>query len=435
VDYIKRHPETHMTPNFVRAQQLLSLHRFDAAVEELQRHLLEQPDDGLAHAQAAICLSELKQYDRATRHAREAIGAAPEMGFSHYALAVVFYERNDLNRAADAINEAIRCDPSDVSFYRLRASVSIRREKWQDALADADEGLRLDPEDNACLNLRARCLMRLGRKQEAAATLGESLQRNPDSPTSHATQGWTLLETGRPKEALEHFREALRLNPEMDYARAGIVEALKARHLVYRLFLKYVFWMMRLRTQVRWFIVIGGFLLATQIRSLQAALPAAAPLLEVVFWSYAVFALTSWLATPLFDLLLRTSRFGRLALSRDQTHGANLFGGVGLVAAGLLLTGLITDQPQCIDVGILAALLLIPSSTVFRCSFGWPRLTMAAVTGGLALLVLARALNSSVENGELVGNLFAQASLNLFILGLIGSQLLANFLIPITPRR
>jgi len=60
---------------------------------------------------------------------------------------------------------------------------------------------------------------------------------------------------------------------------------------------------------------------------------------------------------------------------------------------------------------------------------------MAALTAGLALLVLLRGLNSAVEDGELVGNLIASGALTLYLFGMIGSQLLANFVMPIRPRR
>ena len=38
------------------------------------------------------------------------------------------------------------------------------------------------------------------------------------------------MHAGDFRGALEHFREALRLNPSPEWARAGLVEALKARY-------------------------------------------------------------------------------------------------------------------------------------------------------------------------------------------------------------
>ena len=56
----------------------------------------------------------------------------------------------------------------------------------------------------------------------------EALGRNPENAHTNANQGWSLLHGGQPGKALEHFREALRLDPDLEFARAGMVEALKA---------------------------------------------------------------------------------------------------------------------------------------------------------------------------------------------------------------
>ena len=61
-----------------------------------------------------------------------------------------------------------------------------------------------------------------------------------------------VLHQAQPKAALEHFREALRLDPNLQYAQAGIVEALKARNPIYRWMLGYFLWMGRLSDRAKW---------------------------------------------------------------------------------------------------------------------------------------------------------------------------------------
>ena len=100
-------------------------------------------------------------------------------------------------------------------------------------------------------------LVRLGRKSEAVDTVNYALERDPESGFSHANQGWNCLHQNNPKQALDHFREALRLDPELEYAREGMVEALKARNPVYRAMLSYFLWMGRLSDRYQWGIVIG----------------------------------------------------------------------------------------------------------------------------------------------------------------------------------
>ena len=103
-------------------------------------------------------------------------------------------------------------------------------------------------------------MVKLGRRGEAGAASTRQLSRDPEDAYSHANQGWTLLHRGDPRKALEHFRESLRLDPDLEWARAGIVEALKARYVVYRWVLMYFLFMARFSERAQWIILLGGYL-------------------------------------------------------------------------------------------------------------------------------------------------------------------------------
>ena len=51
-----------------------------------------------------------------------------------------------------------------------------------------------------------------------------------------------MLDEGKYPQAMEHFREALRLEPDMEWARLGVVETLKAKRVLYRPVLWYFLW-------------------------------------------------------------------------------------------------------------------------------------------------------------------------------------------------
>src|SRR5438876_7808655 len=120
-------------------------------------------------------------------------------------------------------------------------------------------------------------MVKLGRKAEAGTTIDAALARNPDSAVTHANQGWTLLEKGEPKKALEHFREALRLDPENEWARHGIVEALKARNVIYGLMLRHFLWMSKLSPAAQWGVILGGYFLNRMLGTAAKTSPDLAP--------------------------------------------------------------------------------------------------------------------------------------------------------------
>ena len=87
---------------------------------------------------------------------------------------------------------------------------------------------------------------------------------------------------------------------------------------------------------VAWALValIGAFLLIRVIREIARTNEAFRPYAIPITIVYIVFVFMSWLADPIFNLLLRLDPIGRYALTRDQTLGANC---VGVLIFGALL--------------------------------------------------------------------------------------------------
>ena len=78
-------------------------------------------------------------------------------------------------------------------------------------------------------------VVKSGGKTRRAAKMNTLKDWHPDieefieAKTLEEKKAWALIEQGEHEQAMEHFREALRLNPQLDWARQGIVEAMKAR--------------------------------------------------------------------------------------------------------------------------------------------------------------------------------------------------------------
>ncbi|MFN0132519.1 MAG: tetratricopeptide repeat protein [Phycisphaerales bacterium] len=313
-------------PHLERGELLFSQRRYDLAEPELRQAIGADPEEPASYAYLALCLAEREQWQEATEAARRAVSLDPGSAYFHYALACVLADRNLTKEARAAIDESLRLEPQDADFWALRARLDLEDGKHRDALEAAERGLEADAEHEMCVNLRAMALTNLGDRERATEAIEATLARNPESATSHANMGRTLLHQGQPRKAMEHFREALRLAPEMEWARAGIVEAMKARNPIYRAFLAYFLLMARLSGRVQWFIIIGGYILFRIIRSAGAANPQLAPLVVPITAAYLTFCIGTVVAYPLFNLLLFLNRFGRHALLPAQRRAAAVFG-------------------------------------------------------------------------------------------------------------
>ena len=426
--------------HFQRGLMLYGQSRFEQAEEEFRQVLATNPDDATTHAMLGMCLGRRRQWKEATREAEHAVHLAPDLPYAHYALASILHDRNRLPQALAAITEAIRLDPEDADYHAQKSSLHLDRREWPEALTAAEEGLTLDAEHVGCANLRAIALVKLGRRAEAGATIDATLAKNPEQGLTHANQGWTLLEQRQPVKAMEHFREALRLEPDNEWARHGIVESLKARYFIYAWMLRYFLWMSKLSTGAQWGVILGVYFGNRMLGTVASKNPDLAPwLLPLRILLIAAFLLT-WTADPLFNLLLRFNRFGRLALSQAQKTASSWFGLCVLLT--LISLGL------CFWFGwssifLLAAMvfgfLMVPVAGSFKAQIGWPRTTLISATIFLALLgvgALWLLMLGNIQDGARGESTrqMGDGTLTLYLYGIVAFMWGANFIIPQRPR-
>ncbi len=324
-----------MNARLQRGRLLFMQDRWELAERELRRALAEDPEDAQALALLAQAVSEQGRHDEAMKLAREAVGRRPDDSYTHVALARVLMEAGKKREALAAADEALRIDPDDETNWGLKSSLLGQNDRWAEALEAAEAGLAIDAEDDTCRNMRALCLQQLGRREEAEAAAEEALEADPDSALAHATRGWAYVRSGDQRRAEEHFREALRLDPNLDWAREGVLTALKARNPIYGAILKYFLWMGSLPPGVRWGVIIGIYICYRVLRSISRTTPEARPIVVPIIVLLAGFVLLTWIADPLFNLFLRLHPFGRLALTRRERAASNV---VGLIVLGALVS-------------------------------------------------------------------------------------------------
>src|SRR4051812_22930037 len=93
----------------------------------------------------------------------------------------------------------------------------------------------------------------------------------------------------------------------------------------------------RLSAKAQWAVLLGLLFLPGMLRSLARGNPGLEALVVPINFALLGFALLTWVADPLFNLLLRLNRFGRLALSRPQVVASNWLGGWLVLTAGIFI--------------------------------------------------------------------------------------------------
>jgi len=391
-------PETHWTE---RILLLLRQGRAPQAEQELRRLLHDDPSDPLAHGWLGMTLLEQNKLPEGQQEAELAIHLAPEYDFAYYLLSLAYLRQHQPQQAQEAIEQALALDPADPSYHHTLGVIRFQRGQWEAALRAAETGLRYDPTHVDCLGLRGRCLARLGRRADATDSLQQALRHDSADAGTHADAGWVALEAGKPKQALEHFREALRLQPTSEYAREGLVEALKARYWLYRGFLKFAYWSSSLGDGARRGLFIGLWVLARFV-----------PLLLPV---YLLLVFMSWFADPLFNSLLRLNSYGRHALSESQVRQSTQF--LALLLGGTLAAvgGVLGHLPAVELLGFMTLGLLFPVVGTWRLVVPKRRRQSAWFAAGLAVAGLTTVVLTAFG----LSNTYVTPSLVLYFGGLL----------------
>jgi hypothetical protein len=204
-----------------------------------------------------------------------------------------------------------------------------------------------------------------------------------------------------------------------------MIQGLKAQNPIYGWILRYFLWISKLDTRTKWIVIIGGVFAARVLRVIARENPVLAPIVLPLLGVYLLFVLLTWIADPLFTLLLRLNRYGRLILSHDEIQASNWVGGA--IALTLLLGGLalLTGSVAAGVGALVSGLLIIPVSAVFHCT-GQARKPMAIYTSVIAALGLLGFLLTLILGNF---NTVIGITLGLFLIGTYFSGWIANYLI------
>jgi len=410
--------------NLVQAELLISHHRYKDAEEIIRLEIGQNMENATAFSMLALVLALQERAQEGLPAVQRAISLEPENEYHFYIHSLVLEHLKRYEQAIQEIQKAIRLDPLDAHYYGQLSNLHIHLKDWQDALDEANKGLELDPQSTICSNLRAVALTQMGRRTEATQTIDGLLKRDPENAVSHANQGWTYLHKGDPKQASVHFREALRLQPGQPWARQGMLEALKARNILYRGILAYYLWISRFKSNAQWGLILGAYFGYQLVRTIAAASPALAPWLSPFLTAYIVFAFSTWIASPLFNLFLRLDPFGRMILNEREKKIANLVGLTILIAILLGLASVIFGASLFGVAALGAFLMILPVS-------GLAHMRTKKTQIGFGLYVLGLALSGVIFLGAVMLGLnnVADTFSIIFLFGWIASSWIVNYLI------
>ncbi len=403
-----------------RASLLIEQNRFKEASLVLKDVISQEPDNAYVLGMYGLVLLETEEIDKAEQVIDDAIALAPDYDYLFYLKARIALHQDNYNQAESSLQEALTLSPDDADYYALWSSIKLARKKYEEALNLADKALSLDSENLFALNIRSSALLKLNKKEESLNAIEGALKEDPNNAYTHANYGWGLLEQGNSQKALEHFKEALKNDPNSRYAQAGMLEALKAKYWIYRIFLRYALWMGNLTTQYQWGVIIGFYLLYRLLNSVSENNPALQPILTPVLFLMALIAFSTWVMTPLSNLFLRLNPYGKHLLDEKEIMSSNFVGISAMVFLFGLLTFFISANMNWLAVAVFGFTMMVPLGSMFAPT----KYKNALLYYSIAMAVVG-ALSISIT--FLSDQLVNQFSM-IYIFGFIAYQWIANFL-------
>lgn len=358
------------------ARNLRERSRHEQAIATLMAYLVHYPEDAIAHVELALNHLEIPgQLQQALQSAKTATSLIPD---ESYPLALQARILNRLEKHKEAlalVDSAITLDPDEPYNWVTKCLIYMGLKQWAKAEEYARQALALDADDDSASALLSHVLRMQNKLDASEEETRRQLARNPENAFSFANAGWASLQRNDVKTAEGHFREALRLDPEMEHARDGLKEAYKGRSPIYRIFLKWAFFMQRFNQKNQWAIVIGIIIGFRLLRTLVASIH---PLLVVpLAIAYYLFIFGTWLANPLGNLLILKDRVARHSLEPSEKYesllvGFLFFGGIVALAIGAAFSSIpvMAAGGTLMIAALPGALIITNPSTKGRLVFG-----------------------------------------------------------------
>lgn len=363
----------------------------------------------------------LEQYENADEIINTAIGLSPDTSYLFYLKSSICIQLNNYNEAEKNIEEAISLDPYYADYFAYFAFIKLNRKEFEKALELANQSLEIDPECLLGLNTRSSALIKLNKKEEAFETIEGALREDPNDSYTHANYGWGLLEKGNHKKALEHFKESLKVNPNYEYAQSGMLEAIKATNPVYKLFLKYSFWMGNLTSKYQWGVIIGFYIFQKILRAIANSNPKIEPFLQPILILLVVIAISTWIMNPIGNLFLRFNKYGQHLLSKEEKLSSNFVGISFIITVIGVILYISTFEIKYTSIIVYGIAMMLPFSIFFSDSKKKNLLKIFIIA--LAIIGFF-AITISLYTGYLYNFLSI-----IFIFGFLGFQWLTNYLL------
>jgi tetratricopeptide (TPR) repeat protein len=195
---------------WARTEDFLTL---DQALSNLEREIVDHPDQAWRRVQRAVIWWGKKDNHRAIGDCNEAIRLDPKLARAYFVRGNAHFDADDLKAAINDYSEAIRLEPGDAEALASRGSARNNLGQHDDAIADCNAALRINPRSSYAFRVRAIGWHRKEQKDRALSDFNEAIRLNPYKCSAYRDRGTFFYNHSDYTKGIADLSAALRLNP------------------------------------------------------------------------------------------------------------------------------------------------------------------------------------------------------------------------------
>jgi Flp pilus assembly protein TadD len=212
-----------------RASTLHALHRYDEALEAVERALAMRDDEPRIWHNKAIILSSMGRLAEAYKSLQKVMELDPSDTSILQDLGILLFKLERSDEALEVLSRLLRAEPNHARAHAAQGIIFQQLKRDEEALLASQMAVMLDPSITVAHETVGMTLVRSHRCSDALPHLEKAIALGSRAASVHSAKGVALLDAGRLVEAEAAFDEALSINP--DHAQASRCKLLVNRML------------------------------------------------------------------------------------------------------------------------------------------------------------------------------------------------------------
>lgn len=200
--------EDHLPSLYSRGSLYIDVHRWDKALEDLEKVRKISPNADSLNFLLGICQSGLKNYQKGLIHFGKAIEEKPNRPEPYWNRALLYKNNDENEKALIDINKAIAIRDNDYTYYCIKAQILENLKRNEEAIECYDKGIEFEKGDRDSLQLKIGFLQRINEKAEALKGINILIEQHPYDPNLFAQRGEIKESTGDLSGAIEDYNFA-----------------------------------------------------------------------------------------------------------------------------------------------------------------------------------------------------------------------------------